>query len=97
MNIIKKNQKNGHIAFDLRQSKTTLSIYLTAKTIAEGKLIKKTIRFSDHGTGRRIKKGSNPNRKNRKNLIERQIENLIKEIEKIRLKALIKKIGGENE
>lgn len=80
-----------HLAFELRRSKTTDSIYLSVSTILNGKLIKKTVRWSDHPGNTSIQRGANPRRKNKNNKLEKQIKSAIKKVERIRLRKLLNK------
>lgn len=60
-------------------------------TILNGRMIKKSMRWSDHPGKTRIKRGRNPQKKNKPKKIEQEIKELVYAVERIRLRILLDK------
>lgn len=86
----RRNKQYKNFAFETRRSKSSPSVYITVYTILNGKLISKTLRWSDHAANAKLKRGANPQRKYTRKQIQDQIKSLIKDVEAIRLRDILR-------
>lgn len=87
--VNKLKPKYPHMHFNLYRSKTSTSIYLIISTIVNNEFIKRTLRWGDHISNARVKRGSNARKINKNNRFQKDIATLIKELENIRLRIIL--------
>lgn len=87
---IKKERNIEDIAFEVYKAKTTSSIYVTAKTMANETPIKIKFRFSDHYSEK--VKTKIVTKSTTFGHIQRKIDQMIKEVRALRIKMLINEI-----
>lgn len=88
----KRNDKSfDDIKFDVKQSKTTKSIYITVSTKIDGERFRNTFRISDHGNSKartKVVKSST-----RFDYIERRVNTMVKIVREMRYKYLLESIN----